>query len=217
MLASHRGFESGVSRISPTETSGVEEMIDAAADRVEVELRMHDPAWEWTAMQEARRLAEALGRNLIAIHHIGSTAVPGIKAKPTIDLMPIVRSLSVLDARSDAVRALGYECRGEFGLPGRRYYTRSTPDTGRRLFNVHAYEHKSAEIDRHLAFCDYLRQHPQEARAYEAEKERAATLHPNDTLAYNDAKASWLKPCELRALAWWSPPGRPPLWNSTSS
>jgi len=179
-------------------------MVEAAVDGLKVELWAHDPAWERTAKQEAGRLAHVLGDNLITVHHIGSTAVPGIKAKPTIDLMPIVRSLSVLDASSDDIRVLGYQCRGEFGIPGRRYYTRTIPDTGRRLFNVHAFQHDSAEIDRHLAFCHYLRHHPDEARAYEAEKERAAALHPNDTLAYNDAKAGWLKPCELRALIWWN-------------
>jgi GrpB-like predicted nucleotidyltransferase (UPF0157 family) len=68
---------------------------------------------------------------------------------------------------------------------------------------LHAFQRDAAEIARHLAFRDYLRAHAQEARAYEREKERAASLHPDDVLAYNDAKSPWIKACERRALAWW--------------
>jgi GrpB-like predicted nucleotidyltransferase (UPF0157 family) len=171
----------------------------------QVELCPHDPRWAHLATEEARRLADALGDNLIDVQHIGSTAIPGIKAKPTIDLMPRVRTLSALDAQADAITALGYRWRGEFGIPGRRYFSRNHAD-GRRAFNVHAFQYDCAEIDRHLAFRDYLRAHPEDARAYEAEKERAAALHPDDVLAYNDAKSDWIKACEQRALAWWKSP-----------
>jgi len=81
----------------------------------------------------------------------------------------------------------------------------SDSTTGQRLVHLHIFEHGSAEIDRLLAFRDYLRAHPNEASAYEAEKRRAAGLHPDDSLAYNDAKSDWIKACELRALAWRNP------------
>jgi GrpB-like predicted nucleotidyltransferase (UPF0157 family) len=179
-------------------------MTDVAVDRTTVELRPHDPTWASLAASESQRLSDALGDNLIRVEHVGSTAIPGISAKPTIDLLPIVRSLSALDSRSDALRALGYEWRGEFGIAGRRYCTLTHPATGKRLFNVHIFERGSVEIDRHLAFRDYLRAHPDRAREYEAEKQRAAAAQPNDTLAYNDAKGPWIKECEPRALAWWN-------------
>jgi GrpB-like predicted nucleotidyltransferase (UPF0157 family) len=142
----------------------------------------------------------AIGETLVVVHHIGSTAIPGIRAKATIDLLPLVRSLAALDARADAVRALGYDWRGEFGLPGRRFCTLTAGE--KRLFNVHIYEDGADEVARHLAFRDYLRAHPNEARAYEAEKIRAAALRPDDVLAYNDQKNDWIKACEQRALAW---------------
>jgi GrpB-like predicted nucleotidyltransferase (UPF0157 family) len=167
-----------------------------------VELRPHDPSWRTVATAEARRLARALGGNLLEVHHIGSTGIPAIKAKPVIDLMPEVRSLAALDASSSAVQDLGYRWHGEYGIPGRRYCTREDPKPGRR-FHAHMFETGSPEIDRHLAFRDYLCAHPLEARAYEAQKERALTLHPDDRDAYQDAKSGWIRACEHRALAWW--------------
>jgi GrpB-like predicted nucleotidyltransferase (UPF0157 family) len=172
-----------------------------------VELVAYDPAWAAAALAEARRLAVAFGTNRGDTQHIGSTAIAGIKAKPIIDLLPRVHSLDVLDQHADAIKALGYRWWGEFGIPGRRFCTRDDAVTGARLFNVHAFEFGAAEIDRHLAFRDYLLAHPHQARMYEQEKERAAKLHPNDVLAYNAAKSAWIKACEARALAWWRPSG----------
>jgi GrpB-like predicted nucleotidyltransferase (UPF0157 family) len=167
------------------------------ADQTIVDLQPYDPAWIGIARQEADRLAAALGDNLIRIEHVGSTAIPGICAKPTIDLMPIVRSI---DVNGDSIRALGYEWRGEFGLPGRRYCTLT--EMGKRLFNVHIFQDGSPHAVRMLAFRDYLRAYPEEARAYEAAKKAAAAQHPSDSLAYNGAKSHWLQACERRALAW---------------
>jgi GrpB-like predicted nucleotidyltransferase (UPF0157 family) len=176
-------------------------MVDSSPP-VPVELHPHNPAWTEAAVQEATRLANALGDVLTTVHHIGSTAISGIVAKPIIDLLPVVQNLKDLDAKADAVRGLGYDWRGEFGIPGRRYCTLTR--AGRRLFHLHFFERDSLHISRHLAFRDYLRRHPEQARAYEIEKRRAATLHPDDMNAYCDAKALWIEECERRALAWHS-------------
>ena len=169
-------------------------------ERLAVRLVPPNAAWAAQAAAEGARLADAVGKALVVTHHIGSTAIPGIQAKPTIDLLPLVSSLAALDAREEAVRALGYDWRGEFGLPGRRFC--SLTQNGLRLFNAHFYADGAADVARHLAFRDYLRTHPDEARAYEAEKVRAAALRPDDVLAYNDQKNDWIKACEQRALAW---------------
>ena len=173
----------------------------AASDRLKVELVPHDPKWVSIAAAETDRVAKALGETLITIHHVGSTAIPGIVAKPTIDLMPIVHSLMEADEHEAEIRALGYEWRGEFGLEGRRYCT-LTDASGRRLFNVHVFEAGSPHARRMLCLRDYLRANPAEALAYGAEKQRAATLHPDDTLAYNAEKEAWIQACEQRTQAW---------------
>jgi GrpB-like predicted nucleotidyltransferase (UPF0157 family) len=169
-------------------------------DRRVVELVPHDPAWAARAAAEAERLAQAIGETLIRIEHVGSTSIPGIVAKPTLDLMPIVRRLGELDARRPQVESLGYIWRGEFGIPGRRYCIRE--EQRRRLFHVHCHQEGHSGIARTLVFRDYLRAHPDEARIYEEQKRIAAAAHPNDTLAYSRAKSGWITACIERATEW---------------
>jgi GrpB-like predicted nucleotidyltransferase (UPF0157 family) len=166
-----------------------------------VELVAHDQAWAARAASEAQRLSGAVGDALITVHHIGSTSIPNIKAKPVVDLLAVVSDLAALDAREAHVRALGYDWRGEFGIVGRRYCPLDDAG-GRRVVHAHFFAEGSEDIARHLAFCRYLQAHPDEAQAYEAEKLRAAALHPDDTGAYTEEKGAWIRACEARALAW---------------
>jgi GrpB-like predicted nucleotidyltransferase (UPF0157 family) len=168
-----------------------------------VELVPHSPQWAEMARDETARVCEALGGVLITVHHIGSTSIPGILAKPIIDLIPVAVNLEVLDAAQPKLEALDYRWFGEFGLPGRRYCWRKDPATGKRAVQLHCYAKGWPEIDRHLAFADYLRAHPAIAKDYESEKLRAAALHPDNTLDYNAAKDGWIKRTEADALIWW--------------
>jgi GrpB-like predicted nucleotidyltransferase (UPF0157 family) len=173
-------------------------------DAIPVELVPHSPHWAEMAAAETRALRAALGDVLVTVEHIGSTSIPGIMAKPIVDLIPIVTSVEALDGANPRVTALGYECLGEFGLPGRRYCRKNDPATGKRQFQLHCYAKGSPEIARHLAFRDYLRAHPAKAEEYEAEKIRAAALHPDNTLDYNAEKNDWIKATEIVALKWFS-------------
>lgn len=166
-----------------------------------VELVSYSAEWPVLAERELGRLMHALNGPVVAGHHIGSTAVPGLSAKPVVDLLLVVRSVAELDDREAAVRHLGYRCRGENGIAGRRYYTLDDTLTGRRQFQVHCFGAGSGEVERHLAFRDYLRTHPETARGYEAEKRRCRELHPEDTNAYCDAKAGWIAGVLPLALA----------------
>ncbi|HEV7693468.1 MAG TPA: GrpB family protein [Hyphomonadaceae bacterium] len=175
-------------------------MADFSTDRRKVELAPHDPKWAVQAAAESGRLAQAIGPTLIRIEHVGSTSIPGIRAKPTIDLQPIVRCVADLDARQPQVEALGYVWRGEFGIPGRRYCVREKD--GRRLFHVHCHQDGHPEIARTLVFRDYLRAHAEEARAYEMLKIACAAAHPDDSHAYSKSKGDWIRACITRAEAW---------------
>jgi len=154
------------------------------------------------AAAETLRLKGALGDNLVNVHHIGSTAIPAIKAKPIVDLLPVVRNLDDLDTKESVIRALGYRWFGELGLPGRRYCYSVDPATAKRVFQLHCYAMHSPQIARHLAFRDYLLAHPDIARAYESEKIRAASVRSDDVNAYNDEKNEWIKRIEKDALDW---------------
>lgn len=167
---------------------------------IRVELLPHDPAWATFARAEASSLRVALGDALLAVHHIGSTAIPGIHAKPIIDLMPVVRELPALDALRGALEEQGYQWWGELGLPGRRYCSKDDPLTGKRLVQLHAYAEGTDDIVRHLAFREFLRQHPDIAAEYDREKLRCQRLHPEDSHAYGDCKGEWIRNIEARAL-----------------
>src|SRR5687768_7900854 len=86
-----------------------------------------DPDWAATFQQEARQIARALGERVVAIHHIGSTAIPGIVAKPIIDILLEVADIRRLDSLAAGMASLGYECLGEYGMSGRRYFRKNDP------------------------------------------------------------------------------------------
>lgn len=172
-------------------------------DTIPVELVPHSPQWVQMAASESARLKQALGSVLVVVHHIGSTSIPGIMAKPIVDLVPVVTDVERFDAVLPNVEALGYECLGEFGLVGRRYCRRNDPNTGKRAFQLHCYSENSPEIARHVAFAAYLRAYTAIAKDYETEKRRAAARHPDNTLDYNAAKNDWIKRTEADALLWW--------------
>jgi GrpB-like predicted nucleotidyltransferase (UPF0157 family) len=169
---------------------------------VAVELVSPDPRWLERAAQESANLQRVLGEHLVRVHHIGSTSIPNILAKPIVDILPVVRNARSLDAIEPAISSLGYDWMGEFGLAGRRYCRFNNPQTGKREVQLHIYAEGNPEIPRHLAFRNYLRAHPDIAKEYEAEKLRAAKLQPHNTLLYNDEKNGWIKRVEQEALAW---------------
>ncbi len=161
----------------------------------------HDPAWAVKFEVEARRIAAAAGEAVVRIHHIGSTAIPRIMAKPVIDLLLEVSSLEAMDQKTPMLEALGYEALGEFGIPGRRYFRRDDSD-GIRTHQAHAFEAGVPDVARHVAFRDYMRAHPLIAEEYGALKQRLALGHPHDMAAYIDGKDAFIKEHEKRALRW---------------
>jgi GrpB-like predicted nucleotidyltransferase (UPF0157 family) len=169
---------------------------------IPVVLTVYDPEWPKIAADHAERL-RVLGSVLVVVHHIGSTSVPGLAAKPVIDLMPLVTDLAELDRLRWRVEALGYEWHGELGISGRRYCALSD-EAGLRLAQLHFFTADSLHVERHIAFRDYLRAHPEMALAYETEKRRARDLYPDDSHAYTDEKAAWIRDAEAKALNWFA-------------
>jgi len=160
------------------------------------------PGWADEADGEAARVREALEAR--AVEHIGSTAVPGLAAKPVVDLLAGLDSLALDPERIRSMEALGYEALGEYGLPGRLFFRKGRDP---RTHHVHAVVHGTDHWVRHLAVREYLRAHPAEAAAYAAEKCRIAA-DSSDRDRYTQEKAAFVEALEGRALAWW--PGSPP-------
>lgn len=160
----------------------------------------YDPRWPQMFAEEAEKIQKILGGNCVAVHHIGSTSVPNLAAKPIIDILPVVRELRLVDEKNAGFEALGYECMGEFGIPGRRYFRKGGDE---RTHQIHIFAQASAhDIARHLAVRDYLRAFPQEAAAYGELKRRLARQYPEDIDGYCDGKDAFVRALEQRALAW---------------
>lgn len=159
------------------------------------------PEWDEKYRREAEHIARILGQELVEMHHIGSTAVKGLSAKPIIDLMPVVRRIQAIDAYNEEFENLGYECMGEFGIPGRRYFRKGGDE---RSHQIHVFEEgNQKDITRHLAVRDYLRTHDAMRRQYGVLKKELARQYPENIEAYCEGKDSFVKEMERRALLWY--------------
>lgn len=167
---------------------------------IPVVLAPPDPDWPRAAAAVSEVLLKALGKTLVSVHHVGSTAVPGLIAKPVLDLMPVVTSLAAFDGARNKLEKLGFLWWGENGLVGRRYLTRDDPLTGLRTLQLHCYVAGSPEIERHVAFRDYLRAHPEAVAEYAVVKQRCRDAYPDDSHAYSLCKSDWITGVEAEAL-----------------
>jgi GrpB-like predicted nucleotidyltransferase (UPF0157 family) len=169
------------------------------ADLEPVEVVEYDPAWPSAYERERARIAGTLGDLVVAIEHVGSTAVPGLGAKPIIDMMIGVRSLADGEKCAKPLEGLGYECKGEFGIPGRLYFRKV--EEGKRTHQIHMVKVGSEFWERHLLFRNYLREHPEEARDYHELKVKLATEFGTDREAYTEAKTEFIRSAEAKARA----------------
>ena len=126
------------------------------------------------------------------IEHVGSTAVPGLSAKPIIDLDVVIRDSSAFHAAAAALEAIGYQHEGDLGIAGREAFRYDGKD---HLQKHHLYvcAQDSAELKRHLAFRDYLRTHPEAVREYSRVKEEGAALYPYDIDGYIEHKTPFIR------------------------
>ena len=167
----------------------------------EVVVVPHDPNWRDLFADESKLIAEALGQNVVAINHIGSTSIPGIYAKPVIDILIDVTDIDEVDAKNLEMQSLGYEVMGEFGIEGRRYF-RKENNAGVRTHHIHAFETGSPQIARHLAFRDYMIAHPDKALAYSELKQTLAVRNARDPDGYMDGKDEFIKETDRLAEQW---------------
>jgi len=160
----------------------------------------YNPQWPGMFELEANLIRGVYSEVLIALHHIGSTSVAGLKSKPIIDIMPVVSNIEAVDKFNDKMIELGYEPMGEFGITGRRFFQKGGDD---RTHHIHVFQVNSSDVERHLAFRDYLRQHKDDAKRYGELKELLAKRFPNDIEAYIDGKDEFVKNLEQKAIKWY--------------
>ena len=163
-----------------------------------------DAGWAEAFAREAEGVGRALGGTELRgmeVHHIGSTSIAGIWAKPVIDMLVVVGEIGAVGERHAGLVAMGYEGLGEFGIAGRRYF-RKDDAASVRTHQIHVFEKGSPQVERHLAFRDFMRAHGEWARAYSDLKRRLAEAHPEDMSAYMDGKDGFIKEMDARAGRW---------------
>ena len=156
----------------------------------------YDAAWQ-TAFSEIRcEIAAALGDLAVGIEHVGSTAVPGMSAKPCIDIDVVIEDGGVLPAVIERLAKIGYISEGDLGIKGREAFRYESKP---HLMAHHLYvcQKTSEELFRHITFRDFLRQSPAAVLEYSRVKEDAARRYPNDINGYIECKA----PCIRRLYA----------------
>jgi GrpB-like predicted nucleotidyltransferase (UPF0157 family) len=155
--------------------------MSAKEEHRRIEVVPYNINWPKQFAEEAARVKRALGDNCIQVHHIGSTSVPGLAAKPVIDLIPVVLDIRKVDSANEAMRVLGYEAKGEYGIPFRRYFQKGNE---LRTHHAHVFEQGNSEIERHLKFADWMRTHSEDRDAYAGLKQDLARQFPYDIDAY---------------------------------
>lgn len=157
----------------------------------------YDETWPMEFAAEAARIERACAGLPIRLEHIGSTAIPGLSAKPVIDILAGRPGNVSGDAYVPAFKQLGYEHKGSFGIPGRNYFRRGSP----RTHHVHLVSWSSEFWQDHLLFRDYLRTHPLVAREYDTIKRELAAMYLQDRERYTDAKGPFIRSIVRRARA----------------
>lgn len=152
----------------------------------------YDERWARDFEAIASEIRDALGELAIDIVHVGSTSVPGLSAKPIIDIDVVIRDYTSFDAVVSALKLLGYYHEGDLGIAGREAFGYEGK-SHLRAHHLYVCLQDSPELKRHIAFRDYLRAHPEAARAYGRVKEEGAALHPHDVEGYIAYKSPFIE------------------------
>jgi GrpB-like predicted nucleotidyltransferase (UPF0157 family) len=175
-------------QLTPDET--VEEILArTATERSPLIVADYDEEWPNLFERIARPVRDAVADLGADVEHVGSTSVPGLAAKPVIDIDVVVPSSDEVPAAIERLQSLGYVYQGDKGIKGREAFMWPTGAERHHLYVVVAASQPHAD---HIAFRDYLRQHPDVVQEYAAVKRSLAQLHGGDRLAYTNAKADFI-------------------------
>ncbi|SRR6266566_1676531 len=156
-----------------------------------VKVVAHHPKWAEYFRQEKEILFQIMGPKLLAIRHTGSTSIPAMPAKPIVDILAAVKTLSDVEPFREDLVMIGYKDKGNGDVFGRRYFVKGEED--KRTHHLNFCEMNSLFWTSHLAFRDYLERHPDAAKQYAALKRALAAKFPNDRPAYTAGKEEFVR------------------------
>lgn len=154
-----------------------------------VKLEPHTEQWHQLFAEEDERMRKVIGGYVVAIEHIGSTAICGISAKPIIDIAVSLEKIADGERCVKPLEGIGYEYRGEHGIAERFYFVKGEP----RTLHLHMVLEDSDSWRGHLMFRDYLRENPAAAKEYDDLKLELARVHVNDRDAYLQGKSDFIE------------------------
>ncbi len=169
------------------------------SDGGHVEIVEYRPEWPAIFERERAVILDRYGPWVMDVHHVGSTSVPGLAAKPILDIMPVVANPNDGENAVGPMTTLGYRYSGENGLPGRFYFDKIVD--GRTVVQAHMYPQDHSDVRKLVAFRDHLRTHQQATCDYERLKWELASKHREDRVAYTDAKGAFVREITATALA----------------
>lgn len=165
-----------------------------------IEVVSYDERWPDFFKQESNRLKETLSSELNEIYHIGSTAIPNMRAKPVIDLLLVCDNLDNIDRIAKQLEQLSYYNVRRHVVPHRSFFTKRQ-DAG-ISYNLHIRERGDPQINRHVNFKDYLMEHPDEAGDYAALKTELEAKYPTDMMSYVTGKDKLVQAIDVKAKCW---------------
>ncbi|MHA1863126.1 MAG: GrpB family protein [Candidatus Thorarchaeota archaeon] len=168
----------------------------------EIRVVPYDDNWPALYDQEISRINSVLEEEIISVHHIGSTSIPGMSAKPIIDILLEVKDIVKIDRYDNQMIALSYKPRGELGIPGRRYFSREEPQDV-RTHHIHSFQTGNVGLERHLAFRNYMIAHPEDVKTYSELKIVLARRFQWDVDGYISGKHLYMERMETVALEWY--------------
>lgn len=151
----------------------------------------YSPQWAADFKTEAAHLISIFNDAIVSIHHIGSTSIPGMKAKPIVDILITTNNLEKIDNFHAQMEHQGYVVGGEFGIPQRRFFCKGNQDHCQ--IHIHVYELSNPVVEKYVLFRDYLISHPIDAKDYEALKMALAEKYPHNRTLYTQSKSSFIE------------------------
>lgn len=152
----------------------------------------YDDGWKTDFESIKSEILEALGPLALAVEHVGSTSVPGLSAKPIIDLDVVIEDYTVFKDVVSRLEKMGYHHEGDLGITGREAFGYEGREHLRQ-HHLYVCPKDSPELRRHLAFRDHLRTHPDAVREYSRVKEEGAKLYPEDIDRYIAHKSPFIE------------------------
>ena len=159
-----------------------------------VEVINYTEDWKLNFLEEIKNLKGILGEEIIEIYHVGSTSIPGMPAKPIIDIIPVVENINRVDFFNEVFVRNGYIVMGEYGIYQRRFFIKGSMDE--RTHHIHVYEKGDCNIIRHILFRDYMIDNPQRAIEYALLKKKLSKDFVYDIEGYISGKNDFIKSVE---------------------